>query len=641
MMKATETVPLGRHAGHVVVLTYVLSYADLLADVSASIHMEIDGLPLVLGRAEDCEATSLQARHGQSDAKWLLTDRWMSHRHATIRYADGACVITDEGSKNGVFVNGSRVAAQCLADGDLIEVGHALLCYRLLQRDAAAPLFDGVPNRTRLGPTASRSPEVVALARNLSRIALANHSVLILGEPGSGKDIAARAIHDWSQRCAGPYVHVDCGEIPEAALQSTLLGHEKGAFAGATKPRIGLIESASGGTLFLDDVGSIAPSAQATILRVLKKGLVTPLGSVASRRVNVRWIAAMSVDPSSDHAASERTLPKQLAEYVAHLPPLRRRREDLGTLARHFLREARIRAASISAPAARKLFASGTAANLRGLQQVIVTAARLAAPGPIEVEHLALVQGASWKEASDLARASAPCAAPADSRGQGDRRAAAPKRTRSAPSPERVRVVRRKVRVLYLAANPRATDELGLSREIRRIRERIRASEHRDALSFICRLAVRPDDVQQALLEVRPHIVHFSGHGTRDEHLLLEDDRGGAAQVDKDTLAELLGILKDDIQVVVLNACHTVPHAEALTRIVDGAIGVDDAITDEASIEFSASFYRAVGFGRSLRDAFELGRIALRAKQISGAQMLKLRLKSGVDPDRLIFVSPS
>src|SRR5262249_5711313 len=146
--------------------------------------------------------------------------------------------------------------------------------------------------------------------------------------------------------------------------------------------------------------------------------------------------------------------------------------------------------------------------------------------------------------------------------------------------------------------------------EIREITAKIRAAEHRDALELISCWAVRPDDLQQALLQHRPHIVHFSGHGTPGE-IVLTVDRGMAKQVSKATIASLFKILKDKFMVLVLNACSTDEQASAIVQHIDCAIGMNQSIGDEAAITFAASFYRALAFGRSVQEAFDLGRTAL------------------------------
>jgi hypothetical protein len=198
-----------------------------------------------------------------------------------------------------------------------------------------------------------------------------------------------------------------------------------------------------------------------------------------------------------------------------------------------------------------------------------------------------------------------------------------------------------KVKVLFLAANPAGTVPLKLDEEIRQITAKVRASEHRDSLELVSQWAVRPDDLLQALLEVKPQVVHFSGHGTAAAELRLLDAQGNSKLVSREALIHLFTTLRDNVRVIVLNACYTRPQAEALAEIIDCTIGMNRAIGDEAAIVFAASFYRAIGFGRSVREAFELGRAALLLESIPEDETPELHVRDGVDPSALTLVSPA
>jgi hypothetical protein len=199
-----------------------------------------------------------------------------------------------------------------------------------------------------------------------------------------------------------------------------------------------------------------------------------------------------------------------------------------------------------------------------------------------------------------------------------------------------------KVKVLFLAANPSGTPRLTIDEEIRGITAKVRASEYRDALELISRWAVRPDDLLQSLLEVRPHIVHFSGHGSRTEEIILQDQDGQPKRVSKEALVHVFHTLRDNVRVVVLNACSTRSQADALAKTIDCVIGMNQPIGDEAAFVFAASFYRAVGFGRSVKEAFDLGRAALLLEGIPEAQTPELLTHSGVDAAGVVLLpSPS
>lgn len=196
-----------------------------------------------------------------------------------------------------------------------------------------------------------------------------------------------------------------------------------------------------------------------------------------------------------------------------------------------------------------------------------------------------------------------------------------------------------KIRVLFLAASPKVSP-LALDQEIREITTKIRAAEHRDSLEVISRWAVRPDDMQQALLEHRPHILHFSGHGTESEELVLLDGKGEPKPVSKEALVHLLGVLKDNLRLIVLNACFSRPQAEAITQVIDCAVGMNRAVGDEAAIGFASAFYRAIGFGRSIQTAFDLGRSALMLDDIPEESTPELVARAGVDPAGIVLVQP-
>ena len=222
-----------------------------------------------------------------------------------------------------------------------------------------------------------------------------------------------------------------------------------------------------------------------------------------------------------------------------------------------------------------------------------------------------------------------------------------------------------KIKVLFLSANPVATPKLQLDEEIRQIGIKLRASEYRDAFEFIPRFAARPDDLLQALQEHKPQIVHFSGHGTQGRpisgpptsplpsgrdlipqdsgqagQLIFMGDRGQPQPVSQEALVHLFRILRDNVRVVVFNACYSLPLAEALAETIDCSIGMNQPIGDEAAIVFAASFYRALGFGRSVREAFELGKAALLLEGIPEDKTPELLTRQGVDDTRLILILP-
>ena len=197
-----------------------------------------------------------------------------------------------------------------------------------------------------------------------------------------------------------------------------------------------------------------------------------------------------------------------------------------------------------------------------------------------------------------------------------------------------------KIKVLFLAANPAGTQPLHLDEEIRQITTKVRAAEYRDSLELVSRWAVRPDDLLQALLEVKPHVVHFSGHGSSAAELILLEDQGNPKPMSKAALVHLFRTLKDNVRVIVLNACYSRPQAEALAQTIDCTVGMNRAIGDAAAIVFAASFYRAIGFGRSVKEAFELGKAALLLEGIPEEKTPELLTRHGVDAAGLTLIAP-
>lgn len=192
-------------------------------------------------------------------------------------------------------------------------------------------------------------------------------------------------------------------------------------------------------------------------------------------------------------------------------------------------------------------------------------------------------------------------------------------------------VTRSKCKLLFFAANPCRTTQLALDEECREIDQKIHASAGRDSLEPIVKWAVRPDDLLQYLNQHRPHIVHFSGHGSATEEIILLDANRQPKAVSKAALKMLFSTLKDNIRIVVLNACFSRPQAEAITEVIDCAIGMKRAIGDKAAITFAAAFYRAIGFGRSVQEAFDQGKAALMLEGIAEEDTPELLVKTGVD----------
>jgi hypothetical protein len=197
-----------------------------------------------------------------------------------------------------------------------------------------------------------------------------------------------------------------------------------------------------------------------------------------------------------------------------------------------------------------------------------------------------------------------------------------------------------RVRILLLAANPSSTGKIDIGREIQQIEERIGAGKHRDRIEVIPCWAARAGDLQRELLRVRPHILHFSGHGKTDRLVVEGKDGVLGVEIDAAVLIDLVSILRDNLRLVVLNACYSESLAAALVQHIDYAVGMNKPIEDEAAIEFSASFYQAIAFGRSIEEAFRLGCNALRLRQVPEEQAPRLKTRTSGDTGSLVLAGP-
>ena len=195
-----------------------------------------------------------------------------------------------------------------------------------------------------------------------------------------------------------------------------------------------------------------------------------------------------------------------------------------------------------------------------------------------------------------------------------------------------------KIKALFLAANPQKTVRLALDEEIRSVEQVMRASQYRDTIELKSAHAVRSTDLLQLLNEHRPDIVHFSGHGNSNGITLAGED-GEAKLVPTRALLALFTTLKGNIRLIVLNACYSREQAQALIEVIDCVIGMNDRISDTASAVFAAAFYRAIGFGRSIQDAFDQGRVSLLLEDIPEDDIPELLVKNGVDPRNIVLIT--
>jgi DNA-binding NtrC family response regulator len=268
---------------------------------------------------------------------------------------------------------------------------------QVLEREVVR-LRDEVRQRHRVGRMVGRSPAIQEAFRTIERLAKSSATVLISGESGTGKELAARAIHDLSNRSDQPFVPVNCGAIPRDLIESELFGHEKGSFTGAADQRIGRFEAASGGTLFLDEIGELEASLQVKLLRALQERVVERVGGSEEIPIDLRILAATNRDLEAEVAAGRfrSDLYYRVNVVPLVLPPLRERREDVALLADTFLaRNAETReqagpAPQLSDQAHRALLEYSWPGNVRELENAIEHGIAMTDGETIEVAELPL-----------------------------------------------------------------------------------------------------------------------------------------------------------------------------------------------------------------------------------------------------------
>jgi transcriptional regulator with GAF, ATPase, and Fis domain len=358
-----------------------------------------------------------------------IPDRLMSRRHCEVQATDGSFVLRDLGSSNGTFVNGIPIRERMLQHGDRIRVGDSVLLFLDRQgghqsSSTGEALTEGaIEDRTTRVPRSlpgrvnpePESPVAImaevlagratlqahdmvgetapmrAVYERIRKVAPSDCTVLVLGETGTGKEIAARAIHQNSPRARCPFVAVNCAALTETLLESELFGHEKGAFTGAVALKKGRLEVADGGTVFLDEIGELAPTLQAKLLRALQYHEFERVGGTRVIKVNVRVIAATNQNLEANVASGRfrQDLWYRLNVVTLTMPPLRERRADVPLLAAHFAAKySKGRAIEFSREAIDALSAYQWPGNVRELENAIERALVLGCNGRIVADDL-------------------------------------------------------------------------------------------------------------------------------------------------------------------------------------------------------------------------------------------------------------
>ena len=272
-----------------------------------------------------------------NDADLRLTDATVSRQHARVEVEQSGYRVIDTESKNGVWVNQVRARDAYLNDGDLLRIGGVQLRFYLAKQHVSQfSLWMG----DELGELYGASTPMRELFALIDRVSRSEISVLLQGESGTGKELAARAIHERSERRACPFIVFDCSAAPSALIESELFGHTRGAFTGALESRLGAFTTAEGGTLLLDEVGELPLDLQPKLLRALERREVKRLGEDDYHTINVRVISATHRDLKAEVTAGRfrADLYYRLAVVELNPPPLREHPEDIPGLVERLIR---------------------------------------------------------------------------------------------------------------------------------------------------------------------------------------------------------------------------------------------------------------------------------------------------------------
>ncbi|MFQ5606480.1 MAG: sigma-54-dependent transcriptional regulator [Candidatus Zixiibacteriota bacterium] len=310
-------------------------------------------------------------------------------------------LMTAYGSFDSAVKAGSLGVAKYIAkpfeNAKLVELAHQVLSYSALQgrmdkeTGEAAAEFKAQAH----GIVFGKSPAITRVNQMIKQVAATNSTVLVTGPTGSGKEVAARLMHELSSRAKKPFVAVNCAALTETLLESELFGHVKGSFTGATALKRGRFELADGGTIFLDEIGETSGALQTKLLRVLEERVFTRVGGTDDLKVDVRVIAATNRDLKKETAAGNfrEDLYFRLNVFPIETPSLAERAEDIPEFVRHFLNANNKAEDDITADALDLLSAYSWPGNVRELRNIIERAAILAGRGKIEAEHLGIEEG--------------------------------------------------------------------------------------------------------------------------------------------------------------------------------------------------------------------------------------------------------
>ncbi len=321
----------------------------------------------------------------------------VSRKHAQLRLNDGEFLVEDLGSRNGTRLNGEKIvsATKAASGGDVIRVGPVdIVVVSVALRTPEQPSAEAEAKSEGVDGVIVADPVMVGVFQRVRRLATMPTTVLIAGETGVGKEVVASLIHRWSARSSAPFVRINCASLPEHLLEAELFGHEKGAFTGADRRKIGFFEAANGGTLLLDEIGELGLLTQAKLLRALENRVIIRVGSTAEIPIDVRLICATHRNLQEEVAAKRfrEDLYYRVNAFTLEIPPLRERPVEVELLANLFAKDLAARASvptpRVSSEALASLTGYAWPGNVRELRNAIDHAVVLADRGVILPVHL-------------------------------------------------------------------------------------------------------------------------------------------------------------------------------------------------------------------------------------------------------------
>lgn len=264
-----------------------------------------------------------------------IEDSTISKRHCEITATEDGYRITDLDSTNGTYVQGVKISSGYLNPGSEFQIGKTHIVFCPLMEEREIPLS----SCEAFGGMLGRSTAMRRIFHIAETYAPTDATVMITGETGTGKEIMAEEIHKHSRRAKRPFIVIDCAAMAKDLIESELFGHMKGSFTGANADRQGAFEHADGGTVFLDEIGDLAPELQPKLLRVLEKREIRRVGDNNVRKINVRIICATNrrLDEEVNKGNFREDLYYRLSVVRIELPPLRRRRDDIPLIAKRFI----------------------------------------------------------------------------------------------------------------------------------------------------------------------------------------------------------------------------------------------------------------------------------------------------------------